>query len=341
MADLSSYALKSEDSPFQLFLNDINGLRSFQPTLLWKIDFTRYSKDFPNNQKVIFTDSITVPGEKISTSVAETFVGDLPYPINDRRSTTNTLSIGFFVDIYGTLEKRIVDDIKFIAKHGIKEGIKQQINLYGYRMGSNDYNPRKPEFTRPCYIHYSFEKCVPVSMDEFTYDHKNDKWGRTRNVTFAFTEYRIETDGQSLSENTKKLNDVEFGRVVNGVPDVISGLKERKTSDGSIVWKGVRTSNQLGFDKKKKDFTKSDFYVDTDTKAHKDKIDFNAFIRELYEASERASNGNVLTYVPNSETDIPVGTGTSAPVAGGTNRNGYVYLYKHPGYKWADGRPMG
>lgn len=254
MSSLSTHDLHSEDSPFQLFLRNINGLRSYQPTLLWKIEFDRYKTEDNNYPKqiVIFTDSITVPGEKIATSTAETFIGDIPYPINERRNTTNMLSIGFFVDIYGTLEKRIVDDMKQIAQHGIKIGdkVKQQINLYGYRMGTNDYNKYKynQEFTRPCYIHYQFEKCLPVTMDEYTYDHKNDRWGRTRNVTFSFVDYKIEVAATVLKDEDEKYEEnKEFSYGIDFplrhmLPDaetIMINTQERKAKNGDIIWKGI------------------------------------------------------------------------------------------------------
>ena len=213
--------LKFKDfGPFSGFFNNDRGLRSLQPTLLWRISFGNYSE-------ILFTDKITVPGEQISIQNADSnYNGDIPFYIGDRRQTTNKISIGIYVDVYHTIEEFILPDIIEFSKDGNKAKFKQLIDLYGYQMGnpdgvffpvktldqedltisefdsksmyenlikSNESNVSNNEDQeRPCLIHYSFIGCIPIGIDEYTYDHLNQKWANVRMVNFAFEDYTIE-----------------------------------------------------------------------------------------------------------------------------------------------------
>ena len=210
----------------------------------------------------MFTDSITIPGEKINVGAFDTFIGDIPYPYMERRATSNTLSIGMYVDIYATLETKIGDIIRRHSYDGIKisNDEKLQIQVLGFRMGSENSIVR--QFFRPCYIRYAFTDCIPISMDEYTYDHKNSNWARTRNVTFAFRSYKV------YKNETKFLNDEEALKVSKPTPDwqTIQETKMAKGytggtpvtteywetieggSNGSIVYKAVDNKKKSSVD---------------------------------------------------------------------------------------------
>ena len=314
-------ALSSKDSPFREFLHHAHGLRSFQPTLLWKVVFSRYG----TGDNIMFTDSITVPGEKVSTAMLETFVGDIPYPINERRTTSNMLSIGLFVDIYAFLETQIVNDIKEVAKSGIKthqSEFKQTITLNGYRMNGTLPSPTSEDFVRDCYIQYQFFNCIPVSMDEYNYDHKNDKWARTRNVSFAFTDYKIITEAKELKD-TKTYEDEKLYIAPTPFNSPNKNLKANSyvfpkrddvkskadSSQDAYVFKHVNLIRGADWDNPGtgRDPTESPSFsidteknplVKTETKAAGDRLLLNGTLNTMYTYTKLADNNRIFTSLP-------------------------------------------
>ena len=257
--------------PFTSFLLSKRGLRSFQPTLLWQVRFTSQRKGL---DEIIFTDSITVPGETISTNALDLSPHTINYPISTGRSTSNTTTVGFYVDVYNTVERIIYPWMKEISIFGVKDNT-IQIDLYGFRMGTSKTNPdtlviesyvnsgssetansgpiSEPK-TRPCYLHYKFLGCFPTTVPEYTYDQQNQKWANVRQITFGFSDYDIELlsmDSEGLytgNESFKHELDYEIsdgpGQPAVNIPHVsqynTQNEKDRvpsKTKEAMTSWK--------------------------------------------------------------------------------------------------------
>ena len=205
--------------PFTNFLSDRRGLNSLQPTLLWQVTFAPHEPSLNGLNEIIFTDSITVPGEALQTNSLNLSPHSLQYLVSEGRSTANQFSIGIYVDINVTIERLIYPLLKQIKILGIKDPSLCEIDLYGYRMRGNGeaaYTVEKmgkpgeeKEFQIPrdvntlqwgereCYIHYNFKDCFPISVNEYDYNHKNYKWANVKTVTFGYRDVDIEFDSKT------------------------------------------------------------------------------------------------------------------------------------------------
>lgn len=191
--DLKS-ALSTTDG--DSFLRSKYGLNAIQPTLLWKVEFlgdAKFDIDVDLSQEVSFTDSVKVPGETITvTSINQNYWMDIPYPVAEQRNTSNSFSVGFYVNIYSTVERLIIPWIKKVAVNGNISAStpKLTVRLIGYSMGA--FSVIGSDFgMRPYLILYTFKNCFPTSLAEYTYDQKNMAWGNVRNVDFSYTDYEV------------------------------------------------------------------------------------------------------------------------------------------------------
>jgi hypothetical protein len=151
------------------FLTSKYGHNAIQPTLLWKVDFLgdkNFDIDVDLSKEVSFTDNVKVPGETITvTSINQNYWMDIPYPVAEQRSTSNSFSVGFYVNIYSTVERLIIPWIKKVAVNGnISESTpKLNVQLIGYLMKGKIDPPWTFEH-REWTMFYKFKNCFPTSL---------------------------------------------------------------------------------------------------------------------------------------------------------------------------------
>lgn len=182
--------LNRERGPYNSdFFNTWKGLKGFQPTLFWQVFF--HNNSFFNDtkwDKNFFASKVTIPSESIQVGAIETGYSVPKAPIVDGKSSPNTFVIGFYVDIFSTLELTIHQWLKMVSRTGVKNNI-SDISVYGYLMGG----AANETLENPC-IQYKFHECFPTNIAEYTYDHTNQKWANVRNVTFGYRDYDIYID---------------------------------------------------------------------------------------------------------------------------------------------------
>lgn len=185
------------------FLSGRNGLKSMQPTLFWKVLFvsTEGSPLFNGAWKDgVFVDSFTVPNESVKVGTIESNPLVPQVALSDGRATPYTFKVGFYVDIYGSIEKNIYTWLKSAAVKGTTLVKKCTVDVFGYPMGGkNDADTIDP------YIQYRFYDVFPTNVDEYTYDHKNQKWANVRKVSFVFTDYDVFVGEVKYEQKTTNL----------------------------------------------------------------------------------------------------------------------------------------
>ncbi len=236
------------------FVTTKYGLKAFQPTLFWTLKFidTDYSgiRDTKYSDQIHFVDSVIIPGESLETDSIDTALFDIRYPLVNRRSTKNQFTVGMYEDIYSSTEQIISEEIKKRSLNGGKHTESTvDILVIGYLMrgGTKDKWDRYPR------IGYFFDDCYPISIDDYKYDHTNQKWANVRNVTFAFRDYHFKTyspvpkiDVETFSTSniptksyTHSWDDnnepVIFGSVNISATNINNSVGIGKTSDGKKV----------------------------------------------------------------------------------------------------------
>ena len=221
------------------------GLKAFQPTLFWTLKFldtkNLQTKNSRYSDQIHFVDSVIIPGESLETDSADTALFDIRYPLVNRRSTKNQFTIGMYEDIYSSTEQIISEDIKKRSLNGGKHTDSTvDILVVGYLMrgAAQDNWNRYPR------IAYFFDDCYPISIDDYKYDHTNQKWANVRNVTFAFRDYHFKTnvvnEEKTLVENYDTPHDETYAYLWtdNNEQNETTALKTTQVKNINVIGAG-------------------------------------------------------------------------------------------------------
>ena len=213
------------------FIDTKRGLKALQPTLFWTVKFL----NDPYSKEIHFVNSVTIPGESLETEAVDTALYDIRYPLVNRRSTKNQFTIGLFEDIYSTTENIISEQIKRRSLTGGKHTTSTtDIIVVGYMM----YGAGIKKWKRVPRIAYQFNNCYPIQIEDYKYDHTNQKWANVRNATFAFRDYHF-TFNTGISEVRPSI----YPKNPEPKYDAVDLTTEQKAIDlESIVFKNIGES---------------------------------------------------------------------------------------------------